>query len=111
MIQGERRYLLSHPRNCPNLYLYPQKHPLERHTKIDWSINPNNKWTQFPKFIHATMNECVLQAGDVLYLPTYWFHTIVSLSTINYQCNTRSGYSIDYDQIIYDCGFFYDFPD
>lgn len=34
---------------------------------------------------------------------------VVSLN-INYQCNTRSGHTVEYDQTIYDCGFFYEFP-
>jgi hypothetical protein len=130
MLHGERRYLLGHPKNCPTMYLYPPQHPLERHTRLDWS-QPNqymykekdnnhpsddddnadhdSRTREFPNFGNTTINEIVLQAGDVLYLPTYWFHHIISL-TVNYQCNTRSGYSVEYDQIIYDCGFFYDFP-
>ena len=63
----------------------------------------------YPDFSKTTINEVVVSAGDVLYLPTYWFHHIISLE-LNYQCNTRSGYSVEYDQMIYDCGFFYDFP-
>jgi ribosomal protein L16 Arg81 hydroxylase len=51
---------------------------------------------RYPGFHHTTVNEVVLHAGDVLYLPTFWFHHIVSLTT-NYQCNTRSGYSVEYD--------------
>jgi len=116
MMGGARRFLLAHPRNCPSLYLYPQKHPLERHTRVDFANPPppppnnvNDEQQQFPHFSNTTINEVVLQAGDVLYLPTYWFHHIISL-TLNYQCNTRSGYSVEYDQTIYDCGFFYDFP-
>jgi hypothetical protein len=111
MLRGERRFLLAHPKSCPDLYLYPQKHPLERHTRVDWATVSTNKTyqNQYHSFSNATINEVVLTAGDVLYLPTYWFHHIVSL-TLNYQCNTRSGYSVEYDQAIYDCGFFYDFP-
>jgi hypothetical protein len=39
-----------------------------------------------------------------LYLPTAWFHFIVSLNT-NYQCNARSGVSLEHRRIIQDCGF------
>ena len=113
MLRGARRYLLGHPSNCPTMYLYPPKHPLERHSRVDWTtiVNATDsfKHTDFPNFTNTTINEVVLQEGDILYLPTYWFHHIISL-TVNYQCNTRSGYSVEYDQTIYDCGFFYDFP-
>ena len=53
---------------------------------------------------NATSTEVVLQAGDVLYLPSYWFHYIISLTT-NMQCNTRSGKDGRDDQIMTDCGF------
>lgn len=114
MMCGRRRYILAHPRSCPSLALYPQKHPLERHTQIDWRSLPEEEYSvlqNFPNFSQSTVNEVVLQPGDVLFLPTYWFHHIVSLGDYNIQCNTRSGYSVEYDQTIYDCGFFYDFPD
>lgn len=106
VLGGERRYVLGHPKNCKDMSLYPMAHPLERHSQVDWNA-PN--LTQFPNFEHVRVNEVVLQAGDVLYLPTYWFHHIVSLN-LNYQCNARSGHSLDYDQDIYDCGFLYPWP-
>ena len=106
VLGGERRYLLSHPNNCKDLYLYPMAHPLERHTEVNW-FSPD--LTKFPNFEHVHVNEVVLQAGDIMYLPTYWFHHIVSL-TLNYQCNVRSGHSLHYDQDIYDCGFLYPWP-
>lgn len=57
-----------------------------------------------PNFQHGMVNEVVLDAGDGLYLPTFWFHFIVSL-TLNYQCNARSGVSDEYQSHIRDCGF------
>jgi len=117
LLSGERRYILSHPNQCQNLYLYPKSHPSSRHSEIDWSNVPNKKGNastvsaeeasfheRFPKFANATANEIVLQAGDVLYLPTNWFHYIVSLN-MNYQCNTRSGTSFENDYLIQQCGF------
>jgi hypothetical protein len=85
VLGGERRYLLGHPQNCKDMALYKHRHPMERHSMVDWS-SPN--LTEYPDFETVQVNEIVLQAGDVLYLPTYWFHTIVSL-TLNYQCNTQ----------------------
>jgi hypothetical protein len=101
VLAGERRYILSHPDQCENLCLYPKGHPSARHSEVDWS-EPD--WVKFPKFKDAEVNEVVLQAGDVLYLPTFWFHYIISLE-LNYQCNTRSGISQDYTAAIRECGF------
>ena len=98
---GERRYLLSHPSECQNLALYPMGHPSARHSEVDWS-NPDLQ--QFPQFRQARSHEVVLQAGDVLYLPTNYFHHIISLDT-NFQCNARSGVTQESMSHIQECGF------
>lgn len=101
LLGGERRYILSHPDQCENLNLLPRGHPSARHSAVDWS-NPD--WEEFPSFKDAEVNEVVLQAGDVLYLPTNWFHYIISLG-LNFQCNTRSGINRNYMDAIHNCGF------
>ena len=101
LIGGERRYILSHPANCRNMALFPRDHPSGRHSAVDWS-EPD--FETFPQFKDVLSNEVVLQPGDVLYLPTNWFHYIISLG-INYQCNTRSGKNYNYDYLTEDCGF------
>lgn len=98
---GERRYILSHPKNCKSLALYPRSHPSGRHSALDWSQPDLNR---YPEFQNALGNEVVLQAGDVLYLPTHWFHFIVSLD-LNWQCNARSGITDHYEDHILRCGF------
>ena len=101
LFKGSRRYILGHPNQCPNFVLYPKGHPSARHSKVDWS-NPDLHL--YPEFQNAKVNEIILQAGDGLYLPTHWFHYIISLE-LNYQCNTRSGIGYDYADIIQQCGF------
>lgn len=101
LLGGRRRYILSHPKQCPNLAMFPVGHESARHSQVDYT-DPDVE--RFPEFAHALANEVVLEAGQVLYLPTYWFHYIVSLD-LNYQCNTRSGNTDHYNQPIHDCGF------
>lgn len=101
VLGGERRYILSHPNQCQNLALLPKGHPSARHSAVDWSDPDLEK---YPEFKEARANEVVLQAGDVLYLPTNWFHYIISLS-LNFQCNTRSGIDGKYMRPIHECGF------
>jgi Cupin-like domain len=101
VLGGSRRYILSHPNQCESLALYPKGHPSARHSAVDWS-NPNVQ--EFPQFLQARGNEVVLTAGQVLYLPTEWFHYIVSLE-LNFQCNTRSGITKHYREFIRQCGF------
>jgi hypothetical protein len=98
---GERRYILADPSQCPFMSLLPKGHPSARHSAVDWS-DPDLK--TYPEFAHAEGNEVVLQAGDVLYLPTHWFHYIISLN-LNFQCNSRSGVTTDYSRVMRQCGF------
>lgn len=102
LLDGERRYIIGHPNTCSNLYLYPRGHPSGRHASFDWS-NPTN-WDLHPKFHDALHSEVVMKPGDVLYLPTAWFHYIVNLST-NIQCNIRSGISYENEAPLKECGF------
>jgi Cupin-like domain len=84
--------------------LYPVGHPSARHSRIDWS-KAYDHWRDSERpFARTQVNEVVLQAGDILYLPTHWFHFIVSLNT-THQCNSRSGVSYDYQLHIDQCGF------
>ena len=83
--------------------LYPYGHPSARHSRINWS-DPESWLNDGENFRNGMMNEVVLDAGDAMYLPTHWFHFIVSLS-INYQCNARSGTTFEYKNYIRECGF------
>jgi hypothetical protein len=105
IMHGQKRYILGHPDQCINLELHPQGHPSARHSKINWS-DPDSWMHGGEHFRDAMVNEVVLEAGDALYLPTYWFHFIVSLN-LNYQCNARSGISYEYQTHIRNCGFEY----
>jgi ribosomal protein L16 Arg81 hydroxylase len=94
VLQGARRYILSSPPQIKNLCLFPRDHPSARHSMVDYT-NPD--FTEFPEFATARATEVVLQPGDSLFLPTVWFHFIVSL-TLNIQCNTRSGMEMKYNE-------------
>jgi hypothetical protein len=101
ILGGAKRYILAHPHQCKNMELHPQGHPSARHSSINWS-NPKEWHTgNFPK---AKVQEVLLQAGDALYIPTAWFHFIVSLNR-NYQCNARSGITYENKATINACGF------
>ncbi len=103
ILGGQKRYILAHPNQCRNLELYPLGHPSARHSRIHWS-DPVSWQNDGDHFHKAQVNEVVLQTGDGLYLPTYWFHFIVSLN-LNYQCNARSGITEENHQLISSCGF------
>lgn len=99
-VGGLRRWILSHPKNCESMYLLPKGHPSGRHSEVDWS-DPD--FTVYPKFKNLRANEIIFKPGEVLYVPTSWFHYIVSLN-VNYQCNTRSGKEDTYTMDLRKCG-------
>lgn len=98
---GLRRWILNSPDQCEHMHLLPKNHPSGRHSEVDWS-KPD--YDRFPNFHKLHANELIVRAGDVLYLPTAWFHYIISLNT-NYQCNTRSGVTSESQKYIKKCGF------
>lgn len=101
---GQRRYILAHPDQCINMELYPRGHPSARHSRIDFG-KAYFLWRDSDRpFVSTQVNEILMQPGDIMYLPTYWFHYIVSLNT-TYQCNSRSGDSKIYQRHIDECGF------
>ena len=88
MIKGAKRYILAPPSACKKLGIIADvKDPSYRHSVIDWS-DINQAATKGFNTVDAI--ETIVQSGEVLYIPSYWFHYIVSLK-YSIQCNSRSG--------------------
>lgn len=100
-LAGMRRWIMTHPNQCSDMHMLLNSHPSGRHSAVDWS-KPD--LVKYPNFAKVKGNEVILVPGDMLFVPTYWIHYIVSLN-INVQCNTRSGKVSWYDQDIRNCGF------
>lgn len=98
MIKGHKRYILQPPSQCKYLEMLQYGHPSARHSPFDWSnmTEVNSR----PEFKSSKATEVVLAPGDVLYVPAFWMHFIVSLD-VSVQCNTRSGMTKEhgYDDI------------
>lgn len=77
-------------------------HPSVRHSRIDWSnitaIREHEGLSQ------AMATEVVVGMGEMLYIPSFWFHYIISQDA-SIQCNARSGESEAGKQEISQCGF------
>ncbi|ETI47771.1 hypothetical protein L915_07880 [Phytophthora nicotianae] len=101
MIRGTKRYVIAPPSACQCLGLMIQGQSA-RHTAFNWS--DTSALSEDARNCPAA--EVALTAGEVLYLPSYWYHHIVSLDT-SIQCNIRSGFSIrdDIKQFLTGCGF------
>jgi len=88
LLRGHKRYILNPPAECPKLgILSAIKHPSYRHSVFDWS-DPAQAEAQH--FDRVAAIDTVVRQGEVLYLPSYWFHYVISLD-FSIQCNSRSG--------------------
>ncbi|CAN0178442.1 unnamed protein product [Ascophyllum nodosum] len=90
MLRGRKRYLLNPPEACPYLgIIKDRQHPSFRHSEVDWA--DESDWPE--GFAGVPALETVLEAGEFLYIPSFWYHYIVSVG-FNVQCNARSGLSM-----------------
>jgi hypothetical protein len=88
MLKGRKRYILNPPTACKKLGIISEKsHPSFRHSVIDWSSLPQAVSSDFA---NVQAIDTIVRAGEVLYIPSYWFHYIISLQ-YSVQCNTRHG--------------------
>jgi hypothetical protein len=88
LLRGSKRYILTPPAECSRLGILTDiKHPSYRHSVFDWS-DPRQAAANHFEQVKAI--DTVVQRGQVLYLPSYWFHYVISLD-YSIQCNSRSG--------------------
>ncbi len=88
MLRGAKRYIVTPPWTCDRLGIISDtKHPSYRHSVIDWSDMAQAQ----KNFNGVNAFDTVVRAGEVLYIPSFWFHYIVSLQ-YSIQCNSRSGF-------------------
>jgi len=75
-IYGRKRFILFPPSDYECMYPYPLNHPNDRQSQVNIH-NPD--LTTFTNFAFATPHEAVIHPGDVLYVPSYWWHHVISL--------------------------------
>ncbi|KJE91396.1 hypoxia-inducible factor 1 [Capsaspora owczarzaki ATCC 30864] len=76
-VRGAKRCVLFAPDRFPCLYPYPVHHPCDRQSQVDFD-NPD--LARFPRFSELHGWECILEPGEVLYIPAYWWHHVESLT-------------------------------
>ncbi|XP_059709335.1 tRNA wybutosine-synthesizing protein 5 [Haemorhous mexicanus] len=69
-VTGRKRVVLYSPRDAPYLYLSG--------TKSEVLDVDNPDMDKYPLFGKAKRYQCVLEAGDVLFIPALWFHNVIS---------------------------------
>jgi len=73
---GRKRVLLYPPRQHAYLYPFPHTHVSYHQSQVDF--NDPDVLT-FPDFARAGAVEAVLEPGDTLYIPPFWWHRIEAL--------------------------------
>lgn len=88
MMRGAKRYILTPPHTCKQLAIIREfDHPSYRHSVLDWSDLNQAAANGFGK---VDSIDTIVQKGEILYIPSYWLHYIISLR-YSIQCNSRSG--------------------
>ena len=70
-VNGCKKVILFPPSDASNLYLEGDKSSV-----VDIE-EPNLE--KFPKFSNITKYKCILQPGDILFIPALWFHNVTAL--------------------------------
>jgi hypothetical protein len=76
MVYGRKRFVLYSPSDTVNLYPAPWYGPGHNFSSIDHRAIEANSCEKYPLFARARLVEVVLEAGDFLYIPTYWWHVV-----------------------------------
>jgi [protein]-arginine 3-hydroxylase / protease len=77
-VVGEKYIRLYAPKYSANLYPHVGSKLLANSSQVDVE-HPDH--ARFPEFDAAVPQECVLRAGEMLYIPPKYWHYVRSLST------------------------------
>lgn len=75
---GRKRLLIVDPAHTQNLYPYAPWSHLPNFSQVDaeWPEDP-----RYPRFASVPCIECVVEPGEVVFLPALWWHHVRSLDT------------------------------
>lgn len=85
VIAGRRRFILFPPDQVANLYIGPLDNPPPLSL-----VDPENPdFDQFPRFRDAlaAARVAILEPGDAIFIPKYWWHHVASLDPYNAMVN------------------------
>jgi hypothetical protein len=120
-ILGRKRFLLFPPEEWKSMYLFPNLSPHKRQSQVPIDVRVkmlNNEGeeeadnrkeeaggieTVFPEFFEPDVKalEAVLEPGETLFLPPFWFHTVQSLDF----CISLSVISPSREEVVYNQAF------
>ena len=82
-LAGVKTFRLFAPADGGDLYPYPWHHPMDRSAQVDLREGMGEaarsaQLKRFPRFAEAQPIEVTLRPGDLLFLPAYWWHEVVT---------------------------------
>jgi hypothetical protein len=83
-VEGRKRFLLFNPAQFDVLYPGPINTRIEGQSRVDLS-RPD--FRRFPKLAEVEYWEAVVEPGDLLFMPAYWWHQVTALEmsvSVNY---------------------------
>ena len=83
-VRGRKRILLFEPKQTSLLYPFPAHSKILNMSQLNIDKPELDK---FPKFQKAKYTECVLEPGEMLFLPAFWWHQVYSLDRLNISIN------------------------
>jgi hypothetical protein len=87
-IRGRTRFSL-YPPGTRGYYACPMFSQVAHISRV-FRDGPDLDPTRFPDFDPLKAREVILEEGEILYLPAYWWHQVTSLGDVNINLNTWS---------------------
>jgi hypothetical protein len=82
-VVGRKRWLLFAPAEWRALYPYPGIHRAYHQSQMNLSAPDADLDRDFPGARFAEAYEVILEPGEVLYVPPFWFHTVETLDEVS----------------------------
>lgn len=76
-VMGRKRFILFAPEQTKLLYPFPKSSRIAHFSRVNLD-DPD--LVEFPRFQHARPLECIVEPGDILFIPTFWWHQVYSLN-------------------------------
>lgn len=83
-LAGRKEVVLVPPGEFPKLYPFPISEPIYNFTRVgNYDPDPD----AFPLFAEATGYRGILDQGDLLFIPAFWYHALTHVGDFNFNLN------------------------
>jgi hypothetical protein len=76
-VQGSKRFTFFAPSALEAMYLFPSLHPRCRKSRVNLTLPIDT--AKYPAFSWQHAMQVVVQPGQMLYIPAFWFHHVEAL--------------------------------